>query len=217
MDEVTQAYRTKAAGLAGMLGTVVSPRDPGRSVVEPWAETVSGRILDVGAGTGRWTGHLAALGYDVEGLDQFVELARRAHPAVPFRHGSLADLVGSAERWSGILAWYSLIHLDPDQLPPALATLRSVLDDDGSLLLSFFSGPRFEAFQHPANSTWNPYLPSTQKPTPCAPPTAATPHACPTRRSPNSIPNSTSCSRATVSTSTPPTSNSRHSPPSMPR
>ncbi len=103
MDEVTQAYRTKAAGLAGMLGTVVSPRDPGRSVVEPWAETVSGRILDVGAGTGRWTGHLAALGYDVEGLDQFVELARRAHPAVPFRHGSLADLVGSAERWSGIL------------------------------------------------------------------------------------------------------------------
>ncbi|SMY13266.1 class I SAM-dependent methyltransferase [Brevibacterium jeotgali] len=157
MDEVTQAYRTKAVGLAGMLGTVVSPRDPGRSVVEPWAETVSGRILDVGAGTGRWTGHLAALGYDVEGLepvDQFVELARRAHPAVPFRHGSLADLVGSAERWSGILAWYSLIHLDPDQLPPALATLRSVLDDDGSLLLSFFSGPRFEAFQHPATTAY---------------------------------------------------------------
>src|SRR5690625_4775943 len=106
MDEVTQAYRTKAAELAGMLGTVVSPRDPGRGGIESWAETVSGRILDVGAGAGRWTGHLAALGHDVEGLepvDQFVELARRAHPAVPFRHGSLADLVGSAERWSGIV------------------------------------------------------------------------------------------------------------------
>jgi len=157
MDEVTQAYRTKAAGLAGMLGTVVSPRDLGRGVVEPWAETISGRILDVGAGAGRWTGHLAALGHDVEGLepvDHFVELARRAHPAVPFRHGSLADLVGSAERWSGILAWYSLIHLGPDQLPAALSTLRSVLEDDGSLLLSFFSGPRFEAFQHPATTAY---------------------------------------------------------------
>lgn len=157
MDEVTQAYRTKAAELAGMLGTVVSPRDPGRGGIESWAETVSGRILDVGAGAGRWTGHLAALGHDVEGLepvDQFVELARRAHPAVPFRHGSLADLVGSAERWSGILAWYSLIHLGPDQLPAALSTLRSVLEDNGSLLLSFFSGPRFEAFQHPATTAY---------------------------------------------------------------
>ena len=157
MNEVTQAYRAKADGLAEMLGTVVSPHDPDRSVVEPWAETVSGRILDVGAGTGRWTGHLAGLGHDVEGLepvDRFVELARHAHPGVPFRHASLADLVGAGERWSGILAWYSLIHLRPDELPTALSTLRGVLDDGGSLLVSFFSGPRIEAFEHPAATAY---------------------------------------------------------------
>lgn len=157
MDEVMQAYRGKADGLADMLGTVVSPEDPGRDVIEPWAETVSGRILDVGAGTGRWTGHLAARGHDVEGLepvDRFVELARRAYPAVPFRLASLTDLEGADERWSGILAWYSLIHLPPEQLPIALSTLRSVLEDDGSLLVSFFSGPRVEAFQHPATTAY---------------------------------------------------------------
>ena len=157
MDEITQAYRTKAPGLADMLGTEVSSQDPGRGVVESWAKTVPGRILDVGAGTGRWTGHLAALGHDIEGLepvDRFVELARQAHPAVPFRHGSLADLAESQERWSGILAWYSLIHLDPDQLPAALSTLRSALEDGGSLLLSFFSGPRLEAFRHPATTAY---------------------------------------------------------------
>src|SRR5699024_262262 len=34
-----------------------------------------------------------------EPVDRFVELARHAHPAVPFRHASLADLAGTKERW----------------------------------------------------------------------------------------------------------------------
>ncbi len=156
-DEITQAYGSRAAALADMLGTVVSPQDPDRRVIEPWARTVSGRILDVGAGTGRWTGHLASLGHDVEGLEpvyEFIEIARRAHPTVMFRHASLADLEGSGEHWSGILAWYSLIHLGPDQLPTALSSLRGLLADNGSLLVSFFSGPRLEAFRHPATTAY---------------------------------------------------------------
>ncbi|MEZ5475196.1 MAG: class I SAM-dependent methyltransferase [Steroidobacteraceae bacterium] len=59
-DEIIHAYGSKAAGLADLLGAVVSARDPDRGVIEPWAETVSGRILDVGAGTGRWSGQLAS-------------------------------------------------------------------------------------------------------------------------------------------------------------
>lgn len=156
-DEVTQAYSAKAAALADMLGAVVSPQDPDRAVIEPWAEAVAGRILDVGAGTGRWSGQLASLGHAVEGLEpvhQFIELARRAHPTVVFRHASLASLAGSEERWAGILAWYSLIHLGPDALLAALSTLRGVLVDGGSLLLSFFSGPRLEAFPHPATTAY---------------------------------------------------------------
>lgn len=156
-DEVADAYGSNAAELADMLGAVVSPQDPDRGVIEPWAETISGTILDVGAGTGRWSGHLAALGHDVEGLepvDQFVEIARRTHPTVMFRHASLADLVGSQERWSGILAWYALIHLGPDELPTALRTLREILQEGGSLLVSFFSGPRLESFPHPATTAY---------------------------------------------------------------
>lgn len=157
MDEVTLAYGAKAVGLTDMLGTVVSPGDPDRAVIEPWAKTVSGMILDVGSGTGRWSGHLAAVGHPIEGLepvDQFIEIARRAHPTVTFRHGSIADLVGTGERWAGILAWYSLIHLDPDKLPTALSTLRQALEEDGTVLLSFFTGPRLEAFHHPATTAY---------------------------------------------------------------
>lgn len=151
-DQVIDAYGARAPGLANMLGATVSAEDPDRAVIEPWADTVSGPILDVGAGTGRWSGHLASLGHDIEGLEpveKFVEIARGAHPAVAFRLESLADLERSEERWAGILAWYSLIHLGPDELPEALATLRGVLEDRASILISFFSGPRLEVFDHP--------------------------------------------------------------------
>ena len=161
-DEVTAAYAARAAGLVDVLGAAVSAGDPDRAVIEPWAATVGGRILDVGSGTGRWTGHLAALGHRVEGLEpveRFVDGARRAFPGVPFRLGTIADLAGSGETWSGILAWYSLIHLGPDDLPAALATLRGVLADAGSLLMSFFSGPRLEAFAHPVATAYRWPLP----------------------------------------------------------
>ena len=153
-DEVVTAYGSRARGLAAMLGTRVDPQDPDRAIVEAWAAAVRGPILDVGSGTGRWAGLLAELGHTVEGLEpaaEFVEIARRAHPAVPFRSGAIADLDGPADagRWSGILAWYSLIHLGPEEMPAALALLRRALAEDGSMLVSFFTGARLEPFAHP--------------------------------------------------------------------
>lgn len=156
-DDVTRAYSAKAAALAQVLGTAVSSGDPDAAVIEAWAASVPGRILDVGSGTGRWSGHLAGLGHAMEGLepvDEFVEIARRAHPDVTFRRARLTDLAETDERWSGILAWYSLIHLDRDDLPTALSILREALDVDGSLLVSFFTGPRFEVIQHPATTAY---------------------------------------------------------------
>lgn len=90
----------------------------------------------------------------LEPVDALVQIARRAHPTVRFRRASVADLAGSEERWSGILAWYSLIHLGPDDLPAALSTLRRALDDEGSLLVSFFAGDRLEAFSHPVATAY---------------------------------------------------------------
>lgn len=145
-----------------MLGTVVSSADPDRAVIEHWAGTVRGPILDVGSGTGRWAGHLATLGYSIEGLEPVAELvgiARRAHPAVAFRQASIADLAETADTgdsplWSGILAWYSLIHLRPEEMPEAATTLRRILVDGGSMLVAFFAGPRLEAFDHPGSRAY---------------------------------------------------------------
>ena len=162
MDEIAKAYGSETSPAEHLLGTVVSPGDPDRQIIEPWAATVTGPILDVGSGTGRWTRHLADLGYEVTGLEpaqRLVQLARQTHPAAAFRHGSIAGLDKTEARWAGILAWYSIIHMGPTELPGALATLRSVLEPNGTLLISFFAGPKQEAFAHPVATAYRWPLP----------------------------------------------------------
>lgn len=152
-DAGAQAYGSDTLDVEHLLGTFVAADDPDRHLLEPWAASIHGPILDVGSGTGRWTGHLAQLGHDIAGLEPAARLvahARTAHPGVTFHHGAIAELAEMSARWRGILAWYSIIHLGPDHLPQALAQLRSALEDDGSLLMSFFSGPSQLAFPHPA-------------------------------------------------------------------
>lgn len=156
-SRVEAAYGSPGFDAEGLLGTVVSPNDPDRSVIEPWARTVRGRILDVGSGTGRWSGHLASLGHRVDGLEpaaRLVELARAEHPSVVFYQGSLNELTECQSRWSGILAWYSVIHMGPDELPEALSVLYSGLEDQGSLLMSFFAGAALEPFDHPVAAAY---------------------------------------------------------------
>lgn len=156
-EDIPSAYVARAEVLAGVLGREVAPDDPDREVIEAWAGGVPGRILDVGSGTGRWAGHLAALGHTVDGIEPsgpFVDMARESFPTVAFRHGAISDLDGTEERWAGLLAWYSLIHMDGQELPVALATLHRVLEAGGQLLLSFFTGPCHGPFAHPAATAY---------------------------------------------------------------
>ena len=145
IHRVADAYGSPEVDIEGILGAEISPDDPDRAVIEPWAAAVDGPILDVGAGTGRWTGHLARLGHTVEGLepsDRLITIARARHPAVVFHHDSIEDLARCETRWGGILAWYSTIHMSSEELLHALVTLRTRLGDGGSLTRPGVSGDR---------------------------------------------------------------------------
>uniref|UniRef100_UPI00019D991A SAM-dependent methyltransferase n=1 Tax=Corynebacterium glutamicum (strain ATCC 13032 / DSM 20300 / JCM 1318 / BCRC 11384 / CCUG 27702 / LMG 3730 / NBRC 12168 / NCIMB 10025 / NRRL B-2784 / 534) TaxID=196627 RepID=UPI00019D991A len=161
-DDVSKAYSSPTFDAEALLGTVISAEDPDRVLIEPWATGVDGVILDVGSGTGRWTGHLASLGHQIEGLEpatRLVELARQTHPSVTFHHGTITDLSDSPKRWAGLLAWYSLIHMGPGELPDALVALRMAVEDGGGLLMSFFSGPSLEPMYHPVATAYRWPLP----------------------------------------------------------
>lgn len=110
------------------------------------AEQAAGRpVVEVGCGPGHVAAYLAELGADVLGIDvspAMVEEARRRFPAIGFEVGDLRRLArpASASGWSAVLAWFSLVHLAPSELPAALAALARPLDPGGWLVLALHVG-----------------------------------------------------------------------------
>ncbi len=104
-----------------------------------------GPVVEVGCGPGHVTAYLAQQGADATGIDlspQMVEQARSRHPSTTYSVGDLRRLMRptNAEGWGAVVAWYSLIHLAPSELPQALESLTRPLAAGGSLLLALHAG-----------------------------------------------------------------------------
>jgi SAM-dependent methyltransferase len=154
---VREAYTARADEYAALLGSMDAVHDEDRRLIEGWAASLDGPILDVGCGPGHWTGHLADAGADVEGLDPvpaFVDIARTLHPSARFRVASAGTLGVPAGSVAGILAWYSLIHLEPPRMAPALAELARALREGGSLVIGFVRGEVLEPFDHAVTTAY---------------------------------------------------------------
>lgn len=151
LETTLARYGERANEYTQKLGAVDAMNPHDRGLIDNWARDIEGKILDAGCGPGHWTAHLAAAGCDVEGIDpvpEFVSLARERHPDVTYFRGAFADLDAAPVRYGGILAWYSLIHLDPERVVAALMSMYSALAPGGGLLIGFFSAPRTEPFEH---------------------------------------------------------------------
>lgn len=148
---VRASYSARAAEYAALLGAIEQMDQVDRERIGRWAAAIDGRILDAGCGPGQWTAFLADRGHDIEGIDlvpEFIDHASSRFPHVPFRVASLADTGVAPGAFSGVLAWYSVIHADPHELPSLLAAARRVVRDGGGLLLGFFDGVDGEPFSH---------------------------------------------------------------------
>lgn len=147
-----QAYGSRAEEYVEALGSVEQMHDADRWLIEQWTRYLSpGSVLDVGCGPGHWTSFLHDQGIDVEGLDvtsEFIDSARVRFPEVPFRVGSFTHTKAPDSSVSGVLAWYSLIHEHPEELPSTVAEFSRVLRPGGRLLIGFFEGISAEPFPH---------------------------------------------------------------------
>ena len=97
----------------------------------------------MGCGPGHLAAHLCSLGVDATGIDlvpEFVHHATAAFPRGRYELGSMARLPVPDGAVAGVLAWYSLIHLSPDDLDNVLAELRRVMITGGPLVAGFFDG-----------------------------------------------------------------------------
>ncbi|VXB48303.1 DUF480 domain-containing protein [Nocardioides sp. AX2bis] len=108
-----------------------------------------GPVVEVGCGPGHVTAYLAAAGAEAHGLDLspgMVEQARARFPDAEFEVGDLRRLVRPRDHdgWAAVLAWYSLIHSVPAELPEAFAALVRPLRPGGLLVVALHAGSGLE-------------------------------------------------------------------------
>lgn len=116
-----------------------------RALLDRFEEQVRHRGLacDLGCGPGHIARYLQEQGVSVCGIDlsaEMVERARRLTPGVEFRQGDMRALSEPDESFAGIVAFYSIIHIPPDDVALTLRGLRRVLQPNGWLLLAFHIG-----------------------------------------------------------------------------
>lgn len=102
-----------------------------------------GSIADLGCGPGHVAAFLAEAGAVVEGFDLsdgMVAQARQRYPHLTFRQGDMRALAVPDAAYGGIAAFYSIIHLEPDELLPAFQEWRRILRPGGWVLVAFHCG-----------------------------------------------------------------------------
>ncbi|MDV6263243.1 class I SAM-dependent DNA methyltransferase [Rhodococcoides yunnanense] len=146
------AYDTVAESYAELVREELDGRHLEHGLLATFADRVpGGHVLEVGCGSGRITDHLHRLGLEVAGIDlspNMIEVARRDYPHLRFHVGSMEALVAGDGSLAGIVAWYSIIHTPPEQLPAVFAELNRALMPDGLLLLAFQSGDERVRLEH---------------------------------------------------------------------
>ncbi|MFI9534319.1 class I SAM-dependent methyltransferase [Nocardia fusca] len=157
LPDTGAAYDAVASLYAELFRDMLDALPLERALLAAFAELVQadsgGPVADIGCGPGQVTAQLHALGLSAFGVDlssAMVALARQAYPDLRFVQGSMTALDLPDAGLGGILAFYSTIHMKPQQLPGVFGEFERVLAPGGYLLLGFFAGadPRPQEFDH---------------------------------------------------------------------
>ncbi|MCA9077409.1 MAG: class I SAM-dependent methyltransferase [Planctomycetaceae bacterium] len=142
---IRSAYDTASAAYARAFLAELDHKPFDRELLKQFAESVGvgQTVLDIGCGPGHTTAHLNSLGLAATGVDlspKMIDLATVTFPQVSFEVGDFFALERQPSSVAGILAFYCIVHLTPEQLVPAFSEMYRVLRDDGVLLLAFHVG-----------------------------------------------------------------------------
>lgn len=101
------------------------------------------RILDICCGTGRHAGPLAAMGYEVTGLDRselaLTEARRAWGSKVRFVEGDMRALEGVGEEFDGVISmWQSFGYFEARTNEAVLAGMRQQLKGRGRVVLDVY-------------------------------------------------------------------------------
>lgn len=134
-----------------------------RAMFAAFADSVraasGGPVAELGCGPGLLTAHLRDLGLDVSGIDLspvMIDIARRSYPDLRFEVGSMHALDLADGALAGAVAWYSIIHALPEDVPAYIGEFARVLAPGGHLLVGFFEseGGPVTPFDHKVTTAY---------------------------------------------------------------
>ncbi len=100
-------------------------------------------VLDLGCGSGALATRRLSQRFRVTGVElssRMVEMARRNVPSATFIRADMVSVEFPPERFDGVCAFYSLIHLPPRELPALLRKIATWLKPGGLFVASMGSG-----------------------------------------------------------------------------
>lgn len=147
LGDTRTSYDADADGYAEEVRGLLDGNPYLRASLSLFAELVvaagGGLVADVGCGPGYVTHHLHQLGVDVVGIDLspgMIAVARRDYPDLRFEVGTMTDLDLADDSLTGVLAFWSVIHVPDHALPTVFAQFLRVLRPGCPLLVGFHVG-----------------------------------------------------------------------------
>lgn len=142
--DTAAGYDALAHVYAEHLNSEIDHKPFDRVFLDTFAKEVGkGEVLDLGCGPGHVGSYLAPQVSRVLGVDlspKMVAEARTRHPEMTFEVGDMLALQFKDARFAGLLAFYSIIHLESAELPLAFAEMRRVIKHGGTLSVAFHVG-----------------------------------------------------------------------------
>lgn len=104
--------------------------------IEQFLNSLNGNnILDVGCGTGKFSGYFYSKGYNVTAIDfseEMLKIAKQNYPKINFLRKDICNYK-SNKKFDGIFAKYVLFHLPPEDLMKVLNNFYKMLNEHGQI------------------------------------------------------------------------------------
>lgn len=146
---ISGSYSRVAVTYAQKIFDELSYKPKDRELLNAFADKLgaNSRVCDLGCGPGQVACYLKLKGLNSFGIDispGMVEEAQRRNPDLDFLVGDIFCLPLKDEEVDGVVAFYSLIHIEKKEMPKALVEIKRVLKPGALFLFSFHIGDKTE-------------------------------------------------------------------------